>query len=426
MIMDVTRLTKLLQQATTLHQNDEYEKALRLYQSVLNQTDDLPILPESDLAEIRLMALRESGQVLRVLGQQGMALTQFERYYAATGASEQGIEALVLIGRQHTQMGQHNKALGVHREALQLARAMNHVSGRARAHAGIGTALRGLGRIEESVTHMERALSLFQQLGDKDEQSRTGNQLGISYARLGQMEKAIAMFKQVLELAREIGTRETAVILGNLGETYQVLYDMQQAFIYHQEAVALYDSVNLPSGSADLYRNLGVDLFYLGQVEEGMKYLRRALQVGERMGRPTLHMQALYSLALAEIEEGLLDMAQKHADTLMELAEMGEATGHLAKAFYVKGLCAQLCGDVAEARQLWQQATILAQETGQQMLIWQLHAAQAEVAESEALTAVHNRIAAEIIEQIVYPIEDEKLRRKYLAAKPVQAVLSRK
>ena len=300
------------------------------------------------------------------------------------------------------------------------------MSGRAHAHSGIGSAYRGLGRIEESVPHMARALFLFEQLGDKQEQAWVGNQLGISYARLGKVDKAITIFKQALELAREIGVRETAVILSNLGEAYQVLYDMQQAFIHHQEAVAIYDSVDLPSGSADLYRNLGVDLYYLGQVEEGMKYLRKALQISEHVGRPNLHMQALYSLALAEIDQGREELAQIHSLNLKALTEKGEAAGHLAKALHIEGLCAKLAGEFVRARQAWQQATILAHETGQQMLIWQLHAAQATIADSEELAAIHLRIAAEIIEQIIYPIEDEKLRQKFLAAAPVHAVLSQK
>jgi hypothetical protein len=157
-----------------------------------------------------------------------------------------------------------------------------------------------------------------------------------------------------------------------------------------------------------------------------MKYLRRALQISEHVGRPNLHMQALYSLALAEIEQGREDLARAHTLELKAMTETGEAAGHLAKALHIEGLCAKLAGEFARARQAWQQATILAHETGQQMLIWQLHAAQATIADSEELTAGHLRIAAEIIEQIIYPIEDEKLRQKFLNAAPVHTILSQK
>ena len=77
------------------------------------------------------------------------------------------------------------------------------------------------------------------------------------------------------------------------------------------------------------------------------------------------------------------------------------------------------------ARQFWQQAILIAHEAGKQMLIWQLHAALANIAPTPELAAIHQRMAAEMIEQILYPIEDEGLRRKFVKARPVQAVLSK-
>jgi hypothetical protein len=78
-----------------------------------------------------------------------------------------------------------------------------------------------------------------------------------------------------------------------------------------------------------------------------------------------------------------------------------------------------------EAQQFWQQALFLAHETGRRMLLWQVHAALAEIAPSPALGTVHNRIAGEIIEQILHPIKDETLRQTFLQADPVRAVLER-
>jgi hypothetical protein len=117
------------------------------------------------------------------------------------------------------------------------------------------------------------------------------------------------------------------------------------------------------------------------------------------------------------------EAAQDHISLLKELTQSGQVSGHIAKALYVEGLCLKASGEQTRARQAWQQATILAHETGQQMLIWQLHAAQATIADNAKVAAVHQRIAAEMLEQIVYPIEDEKLRQKFLSAVPVRAVL---
>jgi tetratricopeptide (TPR) repeat protein len=422
--MDKSRLEQLLEQAMAAYHSDEYDKALRLYQLLLKQSESIADSTDDVANDVRLQALRWQGRVLQVLSRHEESLASYEQYYLEAGTNERAMEALALIGVQHSQMGHHHKALGAHREALQLARAFNNTAGRARAHAGMGAAYRGLGRYEESVLDLEKALALFQQVGDKEEQARTSNHLGISYARLGQLDKSIIAFKRGLELAREVSTLHTAVQLSNLGETYQVLYDFQQAFIHHQEAVALYEGMDLPGSIADVYRNLGIDLFYLGQTEEGMRYMRRGLQLAERSGRPNIHMQALYSLALAKIEQGEVELSQMHMQTLKQMAQAQDTTGYQAKALHLEGLYHKLAREFMQARQSWQQATILAQETGQQMLIWQLHAAQASIADNDQIAAVHYRIAAEIIQQIVYPIEDEKLRQTFLKASAVRDVLS--
>jgi ATP/maltotriose-dependent transcriptional regulator MalT len=109
---------------------------------------------------------------------------------------------------------------------------------------------------------------------------------------------------------------------------------------------------------------------------------------------------------------------------LLELAREKNARAYEADALHALGMCYKLRGDVAQAEQYWQQASFLAHETEQRMLLWQIHAAMAEVATMPGLADVHRRIAAEVIEQIVYPIADKKLREKFLTAPRVKAVLA--
>jgi hypothetical protein len=62
-------------------------------------------------------------------------------------------------------------------------------------------------------------------------------------------------------------------------------------------------------------------------------------------------------------------------------------------------------------------------DTGQRWVLWQVHAAQGELADNKALTAVHNQIAAEILHQIAAPITDDVLRQTFLNAPQVKRVL---
>ncbi len=110
---------------------------------------------------------------------------------------------------------------------------------------------------------------------------------------------------------------------------------------------------------------------------------------------------------------------------MRDLSEGGSNQGSLAEALHVLGLLKKERGDVLAAQGLWQEASFLAHETGRRMLLWRLHAELASLASNPQLASVHNRIAAEIIQQIAQPIEDVRLREQFLAARPVRDVLDK-
>lgn len=419
--MDIQDLTQLLQQAEEAQNQQAYPEALRGYRRVLAETSP-DTTPEPE-RRIRLRALRQQGLVLHILGQQDAAMSGFQQYYLEAGSSQRAVDALVLIGRQHVQMGRPLEGLSAHNEGLQLAEALNDTAGRGLALSGIGGSLVVLGRLEESLTNLQRSLALFSQLGNEMEQARVGNQLGITYARLGMLDKAVATFQHSLHLARKTGPRETAIILGNLGQSYQELYAMEQALHCHREGLALAEKAGLRSGIPDLCRNLGVDLVYLGQLQEGLSYLYRALETSETVGQQDERQQTLYSLALAERQNGQLPQAEARAKQLIALAEASKMRGYLADGLYALGLCRQSQGDTPAAEQFWQRSIFIAHETGRRFLLWQLHAAMAGLAGNPDLARVHYRIAAEVVEQIAYPLEAQELRQNFLNAAPIRAIL---
>jgi tetratricopeptide (TPR) repeat protein len=325
-------------------------------------------------------------------------------------------------------MANLDKALEAHHEALHLAEALNYTAGRANALGGTGLVNYHLGRFEEAVSTFKKSLALLEQVGDKPEQARCWNRMGMSHARLGELDKAINDFRESSQLILQIRTRDLIDLqtglnaLNNLGECYQSLFDMDQALTHHHEGLKLVEALNLPSQESDLSRNLGVDLFYLGRVDEGIQYLERSLRISRESNTLDIELQALYSLSIAEIQRGNLDKGQAYALELIKLAENHKTRGHLADGLHALGLVHKENGDIGEAQQSWQQALFLAHETGRRMLLWRIHAGLSSISPNEALAEVHNRIASEIILQILDPIEDEPLCQSFLDAEPVRAI----
>ncbi len=422
----MTDPNELLKQAALAAERKEYWDAIGLNTDVLFHTD--PHTQDLDEKEMRLTALRERGALFSALGEQEAALASYEQYYMEAGTSQHAVDALVFIGNQHTYMARPGRAMEAHREALQLAEALNYTAGRANAWGGTGMVNDHLGRLEEAVSNYQKSLALLEQVGNREEQARCWNRMGISHARLGELDKAINDFRESSQLILKIPTRDLTALqtglnaLNNLGECYQNLFDMEQALTHHQEGFKLVKTMNLPSMENDLSRNLGVDLYYLGRIEEGITHLEHALQVSRDANTPDIELQSLYSLAIAEIQRGNVGVGQAYAQELIELAKARKTRGYQADGFHAIGLAHKELGEIEAAQQVWQQSLFLAHETGRRMLMWQVHAGLASVAPNNSLADVHNRIASEIILQILDPIEDETLCQTFLDAEPVRAI----
>ena len=418
--MNESDLRQLLQQATEAEKVErDYEKAQQLYQAVLAGSP--PPNDSPPLHQIHIQAREQFANLLSRLGQQEEALAQLEAFHSEAQTGAERTKALASIGQLLTTMGRLDEALKKQQQALLLASALDDAS-QALAHLGMGNVLYESGQLVEALTSFEKALPGFVKTGDQEQQLRVRNWQGMAYARLGQTDKSIKAFQEGLRLARQIGERAASVLLNNLGEAYQNLFDMEQALVYHEEGMKLAENTQLVGNMADLARNLGVDLVYLGRVAEGIAYLYRALNISEETGQVVMKLQTLYSLALAEAQQDNWSMAQTHAQVLLELAQEKKARAYEADALHALGVCYKQQGAIAQAEQVWQQASFLAHETEQRMLLWQIHAELAKVAVDPGLADVHRRIAMEVIEQIAFPIADKKLREKFLNAPAVKAV----
>lgn len=420
---------ELLDQAAEAAKRNEYWEAISLYTDVLTHTD--PHSQEPETKQIRLTSLRQRGVLFGALGEQEAALASYEQYYLEAGTSQHAVDALINIGNQRTYMAHLDQAMETQREALQLAEALNYTAGRANSLGGIGLVNYHLGRFQDAVINFKKSLALLEQLDDQAEQARCWNRMGMSRARLGELDKAINDFKESSQLILKITDRDLNALqtglnaLNNLGECYQNLFAMAQAQTHHEEGLKLVEAMNLPALESDFCRNLGVDLYYLGRVEEGVKYLERSLKISRETQSPDIELQALYSLAIAEIGRGNLDKGQAYAEELKSLAENRQTRGQLADSLHALGLYYKEKGEIEQAQQLWQQGLFLAHETGRRMLLWQIHAGLANVAPNKALADVHNRIASEIVLQILDPIEDETLRETFMSAPPIRAILEK-
>lgn len=411
-----------IKQARLATQDGRFWDAVEQYTNILATTN--PQTNDSAVKNSRLISLKERGNLLSELGEQVAALAAYEQYYLEAGTSQHAVEALVLIGNRSRGLGQYGRSLAACHEALDLAQALNYTPGRAKTLAGLGGTYLLQGDVVQAANYLDQANALFEQLDDSYGRVQSSNQIGVAYAATGQLHKAIAAFEKSLALARKVKRRSSLVsALNNLGECYQLLYATDLALACHEEGLALAEAAKFRMLEADLCRNLGLDLAQQKNWAESLVYLQRAHDLAQEIKAPDIYLHTLYALARVELARGEVS-GRQYADALLTASKPGRSLWHQANGLYSLGRFEQLAGNHSTAEELWQQAIFLAHETENRLLLWQLHAALAQITALSNLATVHNRIAAEVIQQIMEPFTDEALKSNFLAADPVTAVFN--
>ena len=381
-----------LERAKIATDDGRFWDAVEQYTEILAKTD--PQISDLAIKEVRLVSLKERGNLLSQLGEQVAALAAYEQYYLEAGTSQQAVEALVLIGNRSRGLAQYVRSLTACQEALDLSQALNYTQGRAKALAGLGGTYLLLGDVTLAANYLNQANALFEQLEDDDGRYYSSNQIGIAYATTGHLDKAIQAFQKSLELARTLNRRSSmASALNNLGESYQMLYATEKALVCHQEGLAIAEAANFRLLEADLCRNLGLDLAQQQNWAESEAYLQRAYQLAQEIQAPEIYLNTLFALARVKLGQGEVE-GKQYAQMLLAETEPGQSRWHRANGQYALGCFERQAGNLSMAEELWQRAIFLAHETENRFLLWQLHAAagaNCQVAQFGGRTQSHCR-----------------------------------
>ncbi|MQA04234.1 MAG: tetratricopeptide repeat protein [Streptosporangiales bacterium] len=114
--------------------------------------------------------------------------------------------------------------------ALEMWRAVGHLTGEALTLHGHGVACRALGRHDDALASLQRAETLAEQLGDRGRQAMCQSAIGLTYQRLGQYDDAIAAHEKSVAMAREASSWRTELIaLGNMAEAFRLAGELRTA-----------------------------------------------------------------------------------------------------------------------------------------------------------------------------------------------------
>jgi len=220
-------------------------------------------------------------------------------------------------------------------------------------------------RPAERIPWFESAAQACRQLGDRRGEGNALGNLGNAYSDLGQVERSVEHYQQALAIAREIGHRRgEGNHLGNLGNAYCALGQVERAIEHYEQALAIAREIGDRRGEGNHLGSLGNAYFSLGQAHRAIEHYQQALaiarEIGDRRGEGT----SLGNLGNAHYALGQVECATEHYEQALAIArEIGDRSGE-GNYLGSLGSVYRALGQVKRAIEHSQQALAIAREIG--------------------------------------------------------------
>ena len=139
--------------------------------------------------------------------------------------------------------------------------------------------------MEQAIQHYQQALEIAREIGDRRGEGNCLGNLGNAYADLGQVEQAIQHYQQALEIAREIGDRRgEGHDLGNLGIAYRTWARWSRPSSTTSRRWRSPGRSATGAAKGPGLGNLGNAYRNLGQVEQAIQHYQQALEIAREIG----------------------------------------------------------------------------------------------------------------------------------------------
>lgn len=220
-------------------------------------------------------------------------------------------------GRALWRQGDYPEAQAQHQQGIAVARTVekNHVAAAALAEnlKGLGNVAWNLGEYANARTYYERALVIFQDIGNQQGVGNCLNNLGNVVGSLGDYTLASEYLAQALAIKEEIGERwGVSLCLNNLGVLTYVLGDYDTSRNYFMQALAICREIDDREGEARSLASLGEAVMIAGQYAAAGDYLQQAIVTAQKIGSREVEGVVLNTLGALALFQHQFPEARGH------------------------------------------------------------------------------------------------------------------
>jgi DNA-binding SARP family transcriptional activator len=277
---------------------------------------------------------------------------------AARQAGDRAAEAYALNALGMVERLDGNPRAASHlQQALALFRETGDRFGAACALTNLGADDWRQGRYPQAASHRQQALALFREIGDQLGEARALKGLGRIECRQGRYRPSAGHFQESLALYRELGDRSNeAHALANLGLVAGRLGRYPQADGYLQQALALFREIGDRSGAATALTTLGFVALRQAHCQDAAGHYQHALALFREAGEQAGEAEALNGLGEVLLATGRPGQAHAQHTAAFTLASLSGDQYEQGRALCGLARSCQAVGDLCQTGEHWRRA----------------------------------------------------------------------
>jgi tetratricopeptide (TPR) repeat protein len=339
------------------------------------------------------------------------------------------LETLAFIVQKHIRSREWAEAVRLVEQIIEDASVINH-----RPALLSGLVMRGELHFQQSEYEpaeelLTRAVHLASEISDGFMHLYSLFFLGLVAGNTGRMSRSLEVFNEAARIAERNGDRFwLARLPSSLGWIYRELHDFERALEHDYQGLEIARADNLPEVEANALLNFCQEYARRNDSEKWLATFREIEEIIERNPwmRARYHLRLQSVIAEYQFALGQFELAEEHAGQLLELTTQygyhkDEAVARklLAETRAARGLA-------REAEAELKRALVVLEKHHAPLVAWRVHAALGRLyLHRQDKRAAHKAYAeaGRIIEKIAASVNDEQLRKTFLAASAVRDVL---
>ena len=298
--------------------------------------------------------------------------TTFMRYFNKAAANKKfyvgQAYALNQLGRRYRDISQFQKAISLHKSALEVAIKADNLEFRIYSLNMLGVIYRKSDAIKTALDYHQEALELAEtekkpSEGIKRSINVSLNSIGNLYLTLKQYDIAIAQFKRSMELEKELGNKlGLAINHQNIGECLEQKGELEEALHQYSASLEYNNEINNNKGRVICRNSIAQIYIKQNKAGEALDILEPNLMVAKGIGDMHLIASISINLGWALMELHDYDRSEGHINHGLEIAQKHQLPSTVSLAYTFLSKLATYRGNFENALTYYQKAENLNEE----------------------------------------------------------------